>query len=117
MPDEKKENLAMGIPLILISALFTSAGQLLWKLGTVHFALILVGFVLYGCGALAMIGAFRFGEISVLHPMLSVSYVLSLVLGALVLHEAVTAHKIAGIALVIVGMVFLGLSSASRKKV
>lgn len=116
MPDEKKDRLLYGVLLILLSALFTSTGQLLWKLGTAHLALLLAGFALYGCGALAMIGAFRFGEISVLHPMLSVSYVLSLVLGALVLREAVTAHKVLGIALVVLGMVFLGASAARRKK-
>lgn len=112
----KNKNLIFGILLILLSALFTSSGQLMWKLGTVHIFLILIGFVLYGIGALLMIGAFRFGEISVLHPMLSVSYILSLVLGAIVLKETITIHKIIGIVLIIIGMIFLGLSTIKRRK-
>lgn len=113
----KNQNLTAGILLIVASALCTTFGQLCWKLGTKSILFLLVGFALYGLGALLMIYAFRFGEVSVLHPMLSISYVLSLLLGTLLLNESVTPRKIGGILCVICGTIFLGLSAAKGKRV
>lgn len=113
----KNQNLMVGILLIVASALCTTFGQLCWKLGTKSILFLIVGFALYGLGALLMIYAFRFGEVSVLHPMLSISYVLSLLLGALLLNESVTPRKIGGILCVICGTIFLGLSASKRKRV
>lgn len=95
--------------MILLAALLTCLGQLTWKLAAEGDSLLLLlpGFALYGCGALLMILAMRFGELSVLHPMLSVGYVLSVALGSLVLHEEVTASKTLGIGVIILGLVFL----------
>ena len=97
-----------GIALMLLAALLTCLGQLCWKLGGGGELLwLLPGFALYGCGALLMIVAMRFGELSVLHPMMSAGYVLSVVLGALALGEAVTLRKVLGIAVIILGLICL----------
>lgn len=56
-----------------------------------------------------MIAALKFGELSRLHPMLSAGYILSLVLGAIVLKEQVSFSRIAGIAIIILGLVCLNL--------
>lgn len=61
-----------------------------------------------------MIVALRFGELSLLHPMLSAGYVLSLLLGASVLHEHVSFLQVIGVAIIIVGLVFI--SSPERRK-
>lgn len=113
----KKDKLWIGIVMILLASVFSCTGQLLWKLATGNGSItwLLGGAVLYGCGAVLMIVSFRFGELSVLHPMLSFGYALSIVLGAVVLKETVTSGKIAGVAIIIVGMVFLGLSG--RKEI
>lgn len=63
-----------------------------------------VGFCFYGVGALIMIIAYRYGKLSVLQPMLSMNYVLSLVLGAAVLGETVTPMKCLGIMIIIIGV-------------
>lgn len=97
--------------LIIISAVLTSTGQLFWKLGIHNFIYICAGFLLYGFGAVLMIISFKFGEISVLHPMLSISYILSLILGNLVLGEAINTKKVIGIIFIICGTIFLGLSA------
>jgi undecaprenyl phosphate-alpha-L-ara4N flippase subunit ArnE len=99
-----------GVLLIILSALCVTAGQLLWKLSADHFYLVFVGFALYALGALLMIMAFRFGELSVLHPMLSVSYVLAILIGYFFLSEPVTLTKVGGVAAIFIGMLFLGLS-------
>lgn len=98
--------------MILSASVFSCTGQLLWKLatGSGSIPLLLGGAVLYCIGAVLMMTSFRFGELSVLHPMMSFGYVLSIVLGAAVLRETVTLTKVTGIAIIIVGMVFLGRS-------
>ena len=111
---ENKQNLPLGIALMLTASLLTCVGQLCWKLSASGALwLVLAGFVLYGCGALLMVVALRFGELSILHPMLSAGYVLSIVLGGVVLGESVTALKDAGVAVILLGLVLL---SAPEKK-
>lgn len=105
-----------GIIIMLSASLLTCLGQLSWKLAAERGLLLVAGgFLLYGCGALLMIVALRFGELSVLHPMLSAGYVLSLLLGALVLHEKVTAMKIAGVAVIILGLILISSSGKGKK--
>ena len=48
---------------------------------------MLAGFAFNEVGALVMIVAYRYGKLSVLQPMLSLNYVVSIVLAALVLKE------------------------------
>ncbi len=106
-----KEN-SKGIALILISAILACVGQLFWKLSvTQGLFILLIGFVCYGIGALFMIVAYRYGELSVLQPMLSMNYVLSAILGFIVLHEPLTFTKLAGILVISIGVIFIGGSS------
>lgn len=118
--NEKKNQLKIGIVLILTSALMTCSGQLCWKLGAIHteytLAFYLVGFVLYGMGALLMMVAFRFGEMSVLHPMLSVGFIGSLFLGGIFLNEDITIKKIAGILFILVGICFLSRQEKDKQE-
>ncbi len=116
----KKENKTMnGIAAMICSALCTCTGQLMWKLQNTAqngILFLLLGFVLYGLGAVIMILAFQYGEVSVLQPMLSIGFALSVVLGYFVLGEAITVNKVGGIALIIVGMILLGKSNSGRDK-
>ena len=97
-----------GILLMLGSSLCVCFGQLLWKLSS-QFGLwaLLFGFGLYGIGALLMLWAYRFGKVSVLQPMLSLNYVLSLILAATVLNEPVTLLKCAGVLAIVAGVVLI----------
>lgn len=114
--EPKKNRLTVGIALMLTSALLTCAGQLCWKLSANRDSLLflLAGFALYGCGALLMMAAMRFGPLSVLHPMLSAGYALSVLLGALVLGEEIRANKLLGIAIITAGLVCLSTSGRER---
>ena len=103
-----------GILLILCSALFVCVGQLLWKLsvekGLIYLA---IGFLLYGAGAILMVLAYRYGELSVLQPMLSMNYVLSIILGVMILNESVTIFKGIGICCITCGVILIGGSSSA----
>lgn len=97
-----------GIILMLISSICVCIGQLLWKLAANEsILLLLAGFALYGIGALVMIVAYKFGELSVLQPMLSMNYVISIFLAAVVLKESITALKFIGVLIIITGVVMI----------
>lgn len=93
---------------MLVSSLCVCVGQLLWKLSADKgIWIMLLGFCFYGIGALIMLIAYRYGKLSVLQPMLSLNYVLSIVLGALVLQESVTLLKCIGVLVLVTGMVLI----------
>lgn len=94
-----------GIVLMLISSICVCIGQLLWKLSIEKgIWMLFLGFCFYGAGALVMVLAYRYGKLSVLQPILSLNYVLSFVLAAIVLKEEITAFKCLGVLLIIFGV-------------
>lgn len=94
---------------MLCSSICVCVGQLLWKLSTEYGVWwMLFGFGFYGVGALIMLIAYRFGSLSVLQPMLSMNYVLSIILGAVVLKENVTILKVIGVLIIIAGVILIG---------
>lgn len=98
-----------GILLMLVSSVCVCLGQLFWKLAmNDNLAMLILGFAFYGVGALIMIVAYQFGSLSVLQPMLSLNYVLSVVLGYLVLNEVITLTKSIGIIIIIIGVILIG---------
>lgn len=102
------KNNKTGIIIMLFSSIFVCIGQLFWKLSAEKGLLILLlGFVCYGIGALLMLVAYRFGKLSVLQPMLSLNYVLSIVLAALVLNEKISLMKGIGVFVIIAGVILI----------
>lgn len=98
-----------GILLMLISSICACVGQLFWKLSAEQgIWMALAGFIFYGMGALIMLVAYRFGSLSVLQPMLSMNYVLSILLGALILKEAITIRKVIGVLVIMTGVILIG---------
>ncbi len=103
-----KKNLP-GILLMVLCNFFLSTGQLLWKLIPVYGNLMFfVGFAAYGTGALFMLSAYRFGELSVLQPMNCFSYVFMILFAGTILHEVVTTQQYLGIGLIMVGVILIG---------
>ena len=96
-----------GIILMLLSSICVCIGQLLWKLSTSGNIILLLGFFFYGIGALIMIVAYRFGELSVLQPMLSLNYILSIFLAVVILKEEITILKVIGVFVIITGVIMI----------
>ncbi|CAH0438843.1 Putative transporter [Clostridium neonatale] len=98
-----------GILLMLISSICVCVGQLLWKISAEEGILFLIfGFALYGIGAFIMIIAYKFGSLSVLQPMLSLNYVLSIILAHTILKEDITLLKVIGVLIIILGVILIG---------
>ncbi|MEH7354718.1 DMT family transporter [Neobacillus drentensis] len=99
----------IGILFILCASLTTAFGQMFWKVSEGNSILyILIGFFLYFIGAGLMIVAFRFGSLSVLHPILSMGYVFAIFIGGIFLEEIITDKQIAGIVCIILGAILIG---------
>lgn len=98
-----------GIALILIASFFTALGQMLWKLSKgSNLTYLFLGFICYGLGAVLMIIAFRFGSLSVIHPMLSFGYIFALILGNFVLGETISNKAYMGIFIIMLGVTLIG---------
>ena len=93
-----------GIILMIISSICACVGQMLWKMSADKG---LIYMIFYGVGALVMIIAYRYGKLSVLQPMLSLNYVLSIVLAAIVLGEKVGFVKCIGVLVIIAGVIMI----------
>ena len=98
-----------GIGLMIFAALSTSLGQLFWKLSDGLWDINLwIGFSLYGLGAVSMTVAFRFGKLSVLHPLMSIGYVFAIVFGFIFLNEVITINILTGTSLILIGVILIG---------
>lgn len=100
----------LSILFMIIASIFTAFGQLCWKLFEAKgIGFLLMGFILYGIGAMAMMIAFKGGELSVLYPVMCVGYIIAIINGGIFLGEAVSISQTIGIISIIMGVVFIGL--------
>lgn len=103
-------NSSLGIILILFSALLTAVGQALWKVsGSNNLYILALGLILYVCGAVLMMIAFRFGDLSVLHPLLSFGYIFAVLIGSYFLKEQIGFKEIIGIIMIVLGAVLISV--------
>jgi undecaprenyl phosphate-alpha-L-ara4N flippase subunit ArnE len=101
-----------GILLMLLCSFCLCLGQLVWKLMPgFNWLYLLSGFAIFGLGAVLMIISYRYGELSVLQPINSMTYVYSLFLGYFVFYEEITVFKIAGVVAIMTGVILLGHGS------
>lgn len=54
-----------------------------------------------------MIIAYKFGKVSILQPILSLNYILSIILGATVLNETITLTKCIGVLGIMLGVLLI----------
>ncbi len=88
------------------------------KVGMTHFQLdvmalltnyaLLAGYVLYGINTLMLVLALKDGELSMLYPIIALTYVWVTLLSYLVLHENPNVFKNIGIVTIVVGVAVLG---------
>ena len=106
--------------LVIAFTLLAATAQVLFKFGTVrlnqhptlvglltNFPLI-GGLALYGIGSAMMVIALRHGELSLLYPLISLSYVWVAILSVVVFQETMNPYKIAGISVIIAGVAVMG---------
>jgi len=98
-----------GILLMVVSSVFVSFGQMFWKMfHTEGLWALILGLVLYAAGAIVMIVAYKYGKLSVLQPMLCLSYVFAIFIAVFILNEMMTPFRLAGIIVIIIGVILIG---------
>ena len=104
--------------LIIVSTVLSATGQLLYKLAAPKLSFnivalvtnvsLLLGILCYASAGILVILALRKGELSVIFPFVSLSFIWVLLISAFYLGEAVTPMNALGIGALVAGLVFSG---------
>lgn len=68
---------------------------------------IALGFVFYGTSAILWLDVLSKLDFSFAFPLVSMTYVFSQIIGRFVFHETITWERLAGVCLIIVGVLFI----------
>lgn len=69
---------------------------------------LFVGYALYGINAVLLVLALRKGQLSMLYPVIALTFVWVAILSVIVFHETLSPMRIAGITTVVIGVGLLG---------
>ena len=107
-----------SILLVFSCTVLGAAAQILMKLGMAHFTpslpailtnyLLLAGYALYGVNTLMLVLALREGELSMLYPIIALTYVWVTLLSYALLREPPNLYKNVGIATIVIGVAVIG---------
>jgi uncharacterized membrane protein len=107
-----------SIVLVFACTVLGAAAQILMKVGMTHFeprlpailtnVPLVIGYALYGINTLMMVLALREGELSMLYPIIALTYVWVTLLSYTLLHETPNMMRNIGIATIVIGVGVLG---------
>jgi len=110
---------AMG--LVLLAAVIGSFGPIFLKKASGELTLnvfeiiknknLILGIMFYGIGTVLFVPALKGGELSVLYPLVSTVYIFVTWWSVILLKEKMGIQKWVGLALIILGVVFIGLGA------
>lgn len=113
-----------SIALVLVCTIIGAAAQILMRHGAAQLegstaADLLTNWELlagYGCLAAntaLLVLALRHGELSILYPIIALTYVWVTVLSPMFFGDVINVYKVVGVALIVLGVSFIGLGSRS----
>jgi len=70
---------------------------------------LFAGYALYGVVTLMMVLALRHAELSIVYPVIALSYVWVSILSVAMFHETMNGFKLAGVVVIVSGVAILGL--------
>jgi multidrug transporter EmrE-like cation transporter len=108
-----------SIGLVFCCTVLGAAAQVLMKAGAnnlAHPGLIgmitnlplMAGYCLYGLSTVLLVLALRDGELSLLYPVIALTYVWVTVLSFILFRETITVFKLMGISIIVAGVAVLG---------
>ena len=118
-PVSEKHARRQPVGLVFCCTILGAAAQVLMKTGANHMAQpgllamatnlpLMGGYCLYGISTLLLVLALKDGELSLLYPVIALTYVWVTVLSFLIFHDRINAWKLAGIVLIVSGVAVLG---------
>lgn len=72
------------------------------------------GLACYGLSTILLVLALRYGELSVLYPIIALTYVWVTILSVAMLGESVNAFKLLGLAFIVLGVAVLGRKDSAE---
>jgi multidrug transporter EmrE-like cation transporter len=107
------------VALVFCCTILGAAAQILMKTGANHLTQpgllgmatnlpLMGGYCLYGLSTLLLVLALKDGELSLLYPVIALTYVWVTVLSFLIFHDEINPWKLAGIVLIVSGVTVLG---------
>lgn len=120
-----------AILLIIPAILFSTTGELLFKIGMNRIGgfefsasalrtilprvalnpFIIIGFLGFGLGAVFWLAVLSRVPLSLAYPILALSYFVVVIEAWLFLHERVTWKRMAGVTVIVIGVIVVGLSA------
>jgi len=120
------KDLTKGILLMILCTFFTSMAVIFNKKGAIDFAwtikgtifnwALIVGLSLLGIGFIILSLALKYGEVSLLYPIISLSFIWAYLFSILIYNEAFQMKKIIAISIMIFGIVVLLSSKTNQEK-
>ena len=114
-----------AILLMIVCTIFTSSAQIFYKMGAdrLQFNIISIitnwhiisGLILYGLGAVLVIIALRGGEVTVLYPIITSSYIWVSLGSVYFFGEKMNSFKWIGIFLIILGIIIITFGQKDKK--
>jgi len=107
------------VALVFCCTILGAAAQILMKTGANHIAHpglwgmltnlpLMAGYCLYGISTLLLVLALKDGELSLLYPVIALTYVWVTVLSFVIFRDEINPFKITGIVLIVTGVAVLG---------
>jgi multidrug transporter EmrE-like cation transporter len=107
------------VALVFCCTILGAAAQVLMKTGANHMTQpgllgmatnlpLMGGYCLYGLSTLLLVLALRDGELSLLYPVIALTYVWVTVLSFVIFHDDLNPWKLLGIVLIVSGVTVLG---------
>lgn len=116
----------LSISLVFTCTLLGAAAQILMKAGTrgqsqdsaLALAIsifrdpkLFLGYSLYGLSTALLVGALKYGQLSILYPVIALTYVWVTILSIVIHNETMNPWKVAGLCMVVLGVAVLGRTS------
>lgn len=108
-----------SVLLVFCCTLIGAAAQVFFKLGATNIPAatplqilmnpsLMLGYCLYGVSTMLLVLALRRGQLSILYPVISLTYVWVTILSLVVFRETMNVYKAIGLAVVMAGVAILG---------
>jgi drug/metabolite transporter (DMT)-like permease len=113
-----------SIGLVLLCTIIGAAAQIFLRYGAEHLTAaglqgvltnwtLLAGYVCLGANTALLVLALRDGQLSVLYPIIALTYVWVTILSPIFFGDLVNSYKIAGVFFIVLGVSFIGAGSRS----
>jgi multidrug transporter EmrE-like cation transporter len=122
-PSQPKRNPKLSVALVFICTLLGATAQILMKSGTQGQSIdglvglitaiftngqLFLGYALYGLSTVVLVVALKYGELSILYPVIALTYVWVTALSVVIYGEHLNFYKMLGLVTVVAGVAVIG---------